>query len=105
MLSGATGAGIQCALQHPYSRGTILINSTEPFDYPVIDPKYFGLGYDIDIMAAGFAFVRKVGGSAPLSTCEFGSDFLFTFADWLAKPFAVLFSPYRRERSRYHLHW
>ena len=46
MLVGPTSAGIQCALQHPYSRGTIMINSSEPFDKPVIDPGYFGLGYD-----------------------------------------------------------
>lgn len=46
MLVGPTSAGIQCALQHPYSRGTILINSTDAFDKPVVDPGYFGQGYD-----------------------------------------------------------
>lgn len=94
MLNGDHGAGIQCALQvsaacspvpvdrpdtptpldppprqHPYSRGTILINSTAPFDKPLIDPGYFGLGYDIDIMNAGFLFLRTIGATAPLSDC------------------------------------
>jgi choline dehydrogenase len=67
MLSGTSGAGIQAALQHPYSRGTILINSTNAFDYPAIDPGYFGMGYDIDILNKGVEFARKLGGTAPLS--------------------------------------
>lgn len=32
--------GITAALQHPYSHGRIYINSSNPLDYPVIDPNY-----------------------------------------------------------------
>jgi hypothetical protein len=32
--------GITAALQHPYSHGRIYINSSNPMDYPVIDPNY-----------------------------------------------------------------
>ena len=32
--------GITAALQHPYSHGRIYINSSDPMDYPVIDPNY-----------------------------------------------------------------
>lgn len=32
--------GITAALQHPYSQGRVYINSSNPMDYPVIDPNY-----------------------------------------------------------------
>ena len=39
--SDANGdVGITAALQHPYSHGRIYINSSNPLDYPVIDPNY-----------------------------------------------------------------
>lgn len=31
---------IGAALQHPFSHGSITINSSNPLDYPVIDPAY-----------------------------------------------------------------
>ena len=30
-----------CVLLHPKSRGTIRLQSTDPFDPPLIDPNYF----------------------------------------------------------------
>lgn len=42
MNSDANGdIGITAALQHPYSHGRIYINSSDPMDYPIIDPNYF----------------------------------------------------------------
>lgn len=32
--------GVTAALQHPYSHGRIYINSSDPMEYPVIDPNY-----------------------------------------------------------------
>lgn len=32
--------GITAALQHPYSHGRVYINSSNPLDYPNIDPNY-----------------------------------------------------------------
>lgn len=37
---GNGDVGITAALQHPYSHGRIYINSSNPMDYPVIDPNY-----------------------------------------------------------------
>lgn len=34
--------GITAALQHPYSHGRIYIKSSDPMEYPVIDPNYLG---------------------------------------------------------------
>ncbi|KAL7415432.1 hypothetical protein BDY24DRAFT_369258 [Mrakia frigida] len=67
-LSGGTNIAIKCALQHPYSRGTIMINSTDAFNAPVINPGYLGLGYDVEILKAGIAFIRKLGATAPMNT-------------------------------------
>ncbi|KAJ5988542.1 hypothetical protein N7481_003752 [Penicillium waksmanii] len=37
---GNGDVGITAALQHPYSHGRVYINSSDPMDYPVIDPNY-----------------------------------------------------------------
>ncbi|ORY28016.1 GMC oxidoreductase-domain-containing protein [Naematelia encephala] len=64
---GDNTLGIQVALQHPWSRGNILITSTSAFTAPAINPDYFGVGYDIDIMNYGSEFARKLAAAAPLS--------------------------------------
>jgi hypothetical protein len=66
--NGGNQIGIQVALQHPWSRGTIFINSTNPFTQPAINPDYFGVGYDIDIMGYGSEFARTLAATSPLST-------------------------------------
>ncbi len=43
------------------------MTSTDPFTSPAINPDYFGVGYDIDIMNAGSEFARKLAATAPLS--------------------------------------
>ena len=39
-LTSAGTIAIQAALQHPFSHGRLYINSSNAFDYPVIDPGY-----------------------------------------------------------------
>ncbi|WVR08765.1 hypothetical protein IAU60_005823 [Kwoniella sp. DSM 27419] len=63
----ANDMGIQVALQHPWSRGTLFITSTDPFTPPAINPHYFGVGYDIDIMSYGSAFARRLAKATPLN--------------------------------------
>ncbi|TYJ57301.1 hypothetical protein B9479_002034 [Cryptococcus floricola] len=65
--NGGNEMGIQVALQHPFSRGTILINSTDPFTQPHINPDYFGVGFDIDIIGYGSEFARRLAAASPLS--------------------------------------
>ncbi|WWD20874.1 hypothetical protein CI109_105351 [Kwoniella shandongensis] len=64
---GGNQLGIQVALQHPFSRGTIMIASTNAFEEPLINPDYFGVGYDIDIMGYGSAFARRLAAASPLN--------------------------------------
>ena len=44
---------VQAALQHPFSRGTILINSTNPFEIPLIDSGMLKHPADIELLLAG----------------------------------------------------
>ncbi|KAK4051869.1 hypothetical protein OIV83_002574 [Microbotryomycetes sp. JL201] len=58
---------IQAAIQHPLSRGSVLINSTSAFDAPIIDPRYLSHPADIQVLIAAFKFARQVAQTAPLS--------------------------------------
>ncbi|ORX40851.1 hypothetical protein BD324DRAFT_612310 [Kockovaella imperatae] len=70
-MLGRNGAkdqvGIQMALQHPWSRGSLFINSSDPFAPPAINPDYLGVGYDIDLMGYAAEYARKLAKIAPMS--------------------------------------
>lgn len=57
--SGANNIGIQVALQHPFSRGTVMINSNNAFRAPTIDPDYFSVDIDKEIFTSGAQWVRS----------------------------------------------
>ncbi|EEA24752.1 hypothetical protein TMatcc_007851 [Talaromyces marneffei ATCC 18224] len=61
--------GITAALQHPYSHGRVYINSSNPLDYPVIDPNYMGFSADYEILRDGLKLARQLGNTKPLSGC------------------------------------
>lgn len=63
--SGANNIGIQCALQHPFSRGTIFINSKSAFSKPNIDPSYYAVDIDRQIIGAGANWIRRLVASGP----------------------------------------
>ncbi|PPQ72740.1 hypothetical protein CVT24_012634 [Panaeolus cyanescens] len=52
---------IQSALQHPFSKGHLYINSTNPLDPVIIDPQYYSHFADQIIMRQGLKLVRNVG--------------------------------------------
>jgi choline dehydrogenase-like flavoprotein len=47
-------------LQQPYSRGSVSINSTSPFDPPVIDARYLSNPLDVSRLIEATKFVRKI---------------------------------------------
>jgi hypothetical protein len=51
------------ALHQPFSRGTVLINSTSPFDSPVINPRYLSNPLDLNLLVAGFQYARTIRGT------------------------------------------
>lgn len=69
LLIGNNGNGtvnIGAALQHPYSFGRIYITSSNPVDYPVIDPNYLVHPADVQTLREGLKLVRRIGTSGPL---------------------------------------
>ncbi|CEJ58114.1 hypothetical protein PMG11_06784 [Penicillium brasilianum] len=69
MNSDSNGdVGITAALQHPYSHGRIYINSSDPMDYPVIDPNYLYNPIDHEILREGLKLARQLGETAPVSS-------------------------------------
>jgi len=67
LLGPNNNIGIQAALQHPWSRGTIFITSNSAFTNPAINPDYFSVGYDIDIMNNAMQFARRIAQASPMS--------------------------------------
>ncbi|CAE6528720.1 unnamed protein product [Rhizoctonia solani] len=64
---GSDTIAIQAALQHPFSQGHLYINSTNPFDPPVIDPRYLSNPGDIWMTREGLKLARKLGQTQPLN--------------------------------------
>lgn len=60
------GVQVQAALQHPLSRGSIRINSTNPFNPPCIDPAYLSNPVDMTILREGFKLARRLATTPPL---------------------------------------
>ncbi|KAJ5750625.1 hypothetical protein N7533_007653 [Penicillium manginii] len=65
---GNGDVGITAALQHPYSHGRIYINSSNPMDYPVIDPNYLSNPSDTSILTTALKLARRLGNTTPLSS-------------------------------------
>lgn len=47
-------------LLHPHSLGEILLKSNDPFDYPLINPKYFHNDIDTKVLLAGLKMLIKI---------------------------------------------
>ncbi|KAJ1300921.1 hypothetical protein OPQ81_003347 [Rhizoctonia solani] len=56
------------AVQHPFSRGNIHLNSSDPLVPPRIDPKYFSKSIDLDILVYSVKFSQKLSKTDPLAS-------------------------------------
>lgn len=54
------GAALIGIMMHPLSRGTVLLNSTNPFDYPIVDPRYLTHPSDGQLFVESLKFNRKI---------------------------------------------
>ncbi|EKC99710.1 hypothetical protein A1Q2_06020 [Trichosporon asahii var. asahii CBS 8904] len=73
----ANNIGIQVALQHPFSRGTLFITSDSAWDSPSINPNYFGIDKDAEMGARAQEWVRKLVATPTwkkIITAEVGRD-------------------------------
>ncbi|WFD20186.1 hypothetical protein MCAP1_002430 [Malassezia caprae] len=58
---------VQHAIQHAFSRGSVLINTTDPFDVPLVDPRYLEQSSDLDMLRAALNVSRSIGSTQPLN--------------------------------------
>ncbi len=54
-------------LMHPFSRGSVHINSSDPTDYPVIDPNYLSNPLDVYLLATMLLMNQHVAATPPLT--------------------------------------
>ncbi|KAH7102032.1 alcohol oxidase [Auriculariales sp. MPI-PUGE-AT-0066] len=64
-INTAGAVRFTAAIQHPFSHGQIYINSSNPFDAPVIDPRYLSHPADVVILREGLKLARKIGQAEP----------------------------------------
>ena len=55
-LANKEGVSMMPVLLHPRSRGTVRLKSKNPFDPPLVDPKYLEHKQDVDILIEGLSF-------------------------------------------------
>ncbi|GAB6027859.1 hypothetical protein CHUAL_002077 [Chamberlinius hualienensis] len=62
---------IYTSLLHPKSRGTIRLQSDNPYVHPLIDPRYYTHPEDIQVMTEGTKLALSIGNSEPFK--KFGA--------------------------------
>lgn len=82
------GYGFSCHVckLRPESRGTVTLNSADPFDTPAIDPAFLTDPRDLDTMIKGTKLMREILQAPALEKYRksemFGTDSAKTDADW-----------------------
>ncbi|XP_055888119.1 glucose dehydrogenase [FAD, quinone]-like [Biomphalaria glabrata] len=49
----------EASLLRPESRGTIKLRSSDPFDYPILDPNYLHRQEDVDLLVRGIRYCQR----------------------------------------------
>ncbi|KDQ57074.1 aryl-alcohol oxidase [Jaapia argillacea MUCL 33604] len=57
---------IHVVLLRPTSRGHITLNSSNPFESPIIDPKYLDTQHDVDVLVRGVKLLLRISQAEPL---------------------------------------
>ena len=68
--NGTAGYGKQYAtllagVMHPFARGSVHINGSDPATKPTIDPRYISTPYDLEATKQAVMFTRKMANTAP----------------------------------------
>lgn len=64
-------------LEHPFSRGSIHIKSSDPKAYPKIDPKYLSNPFDLQVLGRIALHLQTVAQTPPLSNLLKGSGTVY----------------------------
>ncbi|KAL4792332.1 hypothetical protein BDV19DRAFT_368594 [Aspergillus venezuelensis] len=54
-------------LQHPFSRGSVCLSSSDPFDAPLADPAFLRNPLDVEILVAAIKYARNLASSSTLT--------------------------------------
>jgi choline dehydrogenase-like flavoprotein len=70
--NGTAGYGKQYAtllagVMHPFARGSVHINGSDPATKPTIDPRYISTPYDLEATIQAAKFTRKMANTAPFT--------------------------------------
>lgn len=60
-------AGVAMGLTHPFSRGSIHIQSSDPAVHPLIDPRYLSHPLDLELMTDALLFAQKISETEPMA--------------------------------------
>jgi choline dehydrogenase-like flavoprotein len=68
--NGTLGYGKQyvtllAGVMHPFARGTVHINGSDPNAKPIIDPRYISTPYDLEATIQAAKFTRKIANTEP----------------------------------------
>lgn len=89
------------ALTHPFSRGSIHINPTDPRAQPLIDPHYLESPIDVEVLSAGIRIADQVFQTSPLKEKIKGRVFPPADMD-ISDPVARKEYVRRHTRTEYH---
>lgn len=64
-------------LEHPFSRGSVHIQSSDPTVYPIIDPNYLGAEVDLEIFADIILHLQAVARAEPLASLLKGKSHIY----------------------------
>jgi len=53
--------------QHPFGRGSVHINTTDPLAHPAINPNYLNNPFDTQVLVRGLDYINTIATSAPFS--------------------------------------
>ncbi|KZW03649.1 alcohol oxidase [Exidia glandulosa HHB12029] len=66
--AGTSYLTVAAVLQHPFSRGSVHITSTDPVAKPAVDPNYLSVAFDKAVLLEGIKFIRKLASTEPLAS-------------------------------------
>ncbi|KAI0780702.1 alcohol oxidase [Trametes elegans] len=67
-IPGVSYVTLGAGIMHPFSRGTVHLNSTDPLAPPVIDPQYLSNAVDFESMLEAVRFAQKIAASPPFAS-------------------------------------
>lgn len=86
-LYGKRFFALIASVNHPFSRGSTHINSSDVMDHPLFDPNYLSTPYDLHAITAAARQLRRIATTPPLSYAwvseyEPGFDVVSTEQEW-----------------------